>query len=50
MIMLRVRGCSGKLCPASHTLPNRLCDEGVTAIHKHYTVEEWKKWAEGRLV
>ena len=21
---------------------------GITAIHKHYTVEQWKNWAEGR--
>ena len=20
---------------------------GITAIHKHYTVEQWKNWAEG---
>ena len=20
---------------------------GITAIHKHYTVEQWKTWAEG---
>lgn len=28
----------------ARVLAQRKC---VTAIHKHYTVEEWKKWAEG---